>query len=240
MAKDPAFLFYPNDWLGGTIGMTFEEKGAYMELLMVQFNRGHMTSHMIAQTVGHLWDKIKDKFKEDDAGRFYNERLEYEVNRRKAFAESRRNNLSGKNQYSKKKANQDHIETHMNGHMTNICKSYDQHMENEIENRNEIKNVVIKGGMGGNDLSNELTPLEIGKAKEYIEITAQRKLTEQQITEYWKAYLIHSTGEFHLNRSKQLQHFRNWLKYQNNEKSKRNSKDAWKLDGSPDIEYDPL
>lgn len=233
MAKDPAFLFYPNDWLGGTIGMTFEEKGAYMELLMVQFNRGHMTSHMIAQTVGHLWDKIKDKFKEDDAGRFYNERLEYEVNRRKSFAESRRNNLSGKNQHSKKKNTQSHMETHMSGHMTS-------HMENEnlIEIRNPIN--TIKGGMGGNDLSNELTPLEIGKAKEYIEITAQRKLTEQQITEYWKAYLIHSTGEFHLNRSKQLQHFRNWLKYQNNEKSKRNSKDAWKLDGSPDIEYDPL
>ena len=46
MAKDPAFLFYPNDWLGGTIGMSFEEKGAYMELLIAQFNLGHMTSHM--------------------------------------------------------------------------------------------------------------------------------------------------------------------------------------------------
>jgi hypothetical protein len=57
--KDPAFLFYPNDWIGGTMGMTFEEKGAYMELLMMQFNRGHMTSHMIAQTVGQLWVKPK-------------------------------------------------------------------------------------------------------------------------------------------------------------------------------------
>ena len=27
MAKDPAFLFYPGDWLGGTMGMTLEEKG---------------------------------------------------------------------------------------------------------------------------------------------------------------------------------------------------------------------
>ena len=48
--KDPAFLFYPNDWIGGTMGMTFEEKGAYMELLILQFNRGHMTTHMI----GHM------------------------------------------------------------------------------------------------------------------------------------------------------------------------------------------
>lgn len=233
MAKDPAFLFYPNDWLGGTIGMTFEEKGAYMELLMVQFNRGHMTSHMIAQTVGHLWDKIKDKFKEDQSGCFYNERLEFEINKRKAFAESRRNNLYGKNQYSKNKPKKNHMDKHMVGHM-------DNHMENEIkiEIRDSIKD--IKGGMGGNEFSDELTALEVGKAKEYIEITAQRKLTDNQIAEYWKAYLIHSTGEFHLNRSKQLQHFRNWLKYQNNEKLKRNSKDAWKLDGSPDIEYDPL
>ena len=46
MGKDPAFLFYPNDYIGGTMGMTFEEKGAYMDVLMMQFNRGHMTEHM--------------------------------------------------------------------------------------------------------------------------------------------------------------------------------------------------
>ena len=68
MAKDPPFLFYPNDWIGGTMGMTFEEKGAYMELLMAQFNRGHMTTHMIGQIVGQHWDTIQDKFVQDDKG----------------------------------------------------------------------------------------------------------------------------------------------------------------------------
>ena len=34
MSKDPAFLFYPNDYLGGTMGMTFEMKGAYIDLLI--------------------------------------------------------------------------------------------------------------------------------------------------------------------------------------------------------------
>lgn len=70
--KDPAFLFYPNDYIGGTMGMTFEQKGAYMDLLMMQFNRGHMTNHMICQvlgqTGGQLWDTIKDKFILDDEG----------------------------------------------------------------------------------------------------------------------------------------------------------------------------
>jgi hypothetical protein len=128
--KDPAFLFYPNDWIGGTMGMTFEEKGAYMELLMMQFNRGHMTKHMIGQTVGQLWDNIKDKFVIDSEGLYYNERLEIEKEKRKAFTDSRRNNIKGQNQYSKK-------EGHKKGHMTS-------HMENENENENTIKKVFIK------------------------------------------------------------------------------------------------
>lgn len=126
MGKDPAFLFYPGDWLGGTLGMTFEEKGAYMELLMLQFNRGHMTKHMIGQTVGQLWVNIEDKFKVDDKGLYYNARLEEEQTKRKNYSDSRRNNVLGKNQYSKqpkKKA----------GHMT-------LHMENE--NENEDENVI--------------------------------------------------------------------------------------------------
>ena len=131
MAKDPAFLFYPNDWLGGTLGMTFEEKGAYLELLMLQFNRGHMTSHMIGQIVGQLWDKIKDKFVVDDQGLYYNVRLEVEVEKRKNYVESRKNNMSGKNQYTGKSGHMtSHKTSHMGGHT-------DGRMENENENVNE-------------------------------------------------------------------------------------------------------
>ena len=96
MAKDPAFLFYPNDWLGGTMGMTFEQKGAYMELLMLQFNRGHMTEHMIGQTVGQIWDGLKDKFQKDKDGLWFNERLEVEKTKRKSYVTSRLNNKTGK------------------------------------------------------------------------------------------------------------------------------------------------
>ena len=121
MAKDPAILFYPNDYIGGTMGMTFEEKGAYMELLMMQFNRGHMTEHMIGQTVGQLWDKIQDKFIKDENGLYFNKRFEDEKIKRQKFTDSRYNNRKGVNQYSKK-------DKKTVGHMTT-------HMENE--NRNE-------------------------------------------------------------------------------------------------------
>jgi uncharacterized protein YdaU (DUF1376 family) len=137
MAKDPAFLFYPGDWVGGTMGMTFEEKGAYMELLMLQFNRGHMSKHMMGQTVGQLLDKILDKFKEDDNGLWYNERLELEKDRRKNYTQSRFNNKKGTNQHSKKR-----------GHM-----SY--HMENENEN---YKYTIIKGEKFSENLNEVIFP----------------------------------------------------------------------------------
>lgn len=123
--KDPAFLFYPNDYIGGTMGMTFTQKGAYMEILMMQFNTGHMEGHMIGQLVGQLWDGIKKKFIQDDNGLWYNERLEIEQNKRKAYVASRSNNLEGKNQYSEKE--------NIIGHMTD-------HMEDRDRNENKDKN----------------------------------------------------------------------------------------------------
>ena len=125
MAKDPAFLFYPNDYIGGTMGMTFEEKGAYIELLMLQFNRGHMTSHMIGQLIGQLWESIKCKFVQDEQGLWYNIRLDQEKDKRMSFTQSRRNNIKGLNQ---------HTIGHMTSHMEDV---------NEDVNRNINKVKII-------------------------------------------------------------------------------------------------
>ncbi len=131
MGKDPAFLFYPGDWLGGTMGMTLEEKGAYIELLVLQFNRGHLTSHMIGQVVGQLWVTIEDKFRMDDKGLYFNERLEFEKNKRESFITTRKNNLLGKNQYSKEEKKKP---GHKGGQMTSL-------VENENRDRNKDKNI---------------------------------------------------------------------------------------------------
>lgn len=164
MSKDPAFLFYPNDWLGGTMGMTFEEKGAYMELLMMQFNRGHMTSHMIGQAVGQLWDKIQDKFIKDDNGLYYNDRLDIEIEKRRNFCNSRRNNKDGVNQHTKtnnKKVG--HMTSHMTGHMededVNINDNiYSQFYNEEILKANNDEDYlrIIKVLYGENDLGLKL------------------------------------------------------------------------------------
>ena len=187
MAKDPAFLFYPNDYLGGTLGMTFEEKGAYIELLMLQFNRGHMTSHMVGQTVGQIWVNIQDKFKVDTKGLFYNERLEMEQKKRKAFTGSRKNNLLGKNQHTKNDKKRGHMTSHM-----------------EYENENVNDNVIIS----------DITDFEIGKTIEFVRLSGGLLLTFEQVKNFWLAFIIHAEGEVHENASDKIQHFRNWLKKQ--------------------------
>lgn len=216
MAKDPAFLFYPNDWIGGTMGMSFEEKGAYIELLMMQFNRGHMTTHMIGQVVGQIWDKIKHKFVQDEQGNWYNERLEIEKEKRKNFTKSRRNNISGNNQHSKKKI----LSGHMDGHMTT-------HMENE--NVNENVNIIIKGKKYlKNDFGN-LPDQYIQSITEQMFFIKQKRIEKNKIHNLWEAFKLEKlTGDkFYNNESEVYQHFTNWIKtqkFENNEQKSHSEK----------------
>jgi len=100
--KDPAFLFYPGDWLGGTLGMTLKEKGAYMDLLIFQFNRGAFTEKQAIRLLSDelLWKELKFKF-ESKNDVYWNERLKYEKEKRIAFTESRRR--------SRLKSNEDNV-----------------------------------------------------------------------------------------------------------------------------------
>ena len=86
-SKDPAFLFYPGDWLGGTLTFTRPHKGAYMDLLMAQFNSGHLSVEdikvILKEDFETMWElKLKSKFITDENGLYYNERLEVEKEKR--------------------------------------------------------------------------------------------------------------------------------------------------------------
>ena len=91
--KDPAFLFYSQDFFMGTYGMTDAQVGQYIRLLCLQHTKGHLSEDIMAGTMGGALDvAIISKFKVDENGLFYNERLDQEVNRRKEYSNSRRNN----------------------------------------------------------------------------------------------------------------------------------------------------
>jgi len=92
MAKDPAFLFYFRDFLVSTDLMTFEEKGQYITLLCHMADKGRLADEDILSVcdVRALSQRLRNKFKVDENGLFYNQRLEEETNKRKSYCESRR------------------------------------------------------------------------------------------------------------------------------------------------------
>lgn len=128
MAKDPATLFYWNDWNSGTVTLSRFLKGCYMDILHAQFNSGHLSLDEIKTVLGgdfgQSWPILQKKFKQDSNGLFFNERLFTESVKRKSYTKSRRENLGEKSD------------------------EMSHHMENEIENRklkflNEL--ILFKG-----------------------------------------------------------------------------------------------
>ena len=130
--KDPAFLFYSSDFLSGTLLMSDEDVGKYIRLLCLQHQKGHLKEKDMLSICKTFNEEVFNKFTKDNEGNYYNERLEYESNKRKAYSESRRNNRK------KKEENKTYEED-----MKNICNTYEKHMGNENENIIINKNINI-------------------------------------------------------------------------------------------------
>ena len=81
MAKDPAFLFYPSDFLTGTMFMNNEQIGIYIRLLCSQHQHGGVIDKISFNSLVGNNEIIRSKFIEIDLG-FYNQRLANEMEKR--------------------------------------------------------------------------------------------------------------------------------------------------------------
>jgi uncharacterized protein YdaU (DUF1376 family) len=85
MPKVPSVEFYPDNYDGGVKFMTYEEKGRYMDLLMLQAHAYADGHHIPAYTFNDVCggsERVKAKFKVDENGDFYQERMELELNKK--------------------------------------------------------------------------------------------------------------------------------------------------------------
>ena len=90
--KDPAYLFYSSDFLTGCASLTMEERGQYITLLCLEHQLGRLSEKTIRLSVGSVSVDVLAKFKQDENGLLYNERLEIEIEKRSNFVDTRRNN----------------------------------------------------------------------------------------------------------------------------------------------------
>lgn len=73
-----SFPFEFEAWLAGTAFLTRREKGAYVDLLCYQADKGRMTLQNIKDILNgdfDCWEKLKSKFTEED-GMYFNKKLE--------------------------------------------------------------------------------------------------------------------------------------------------------------------
>lgn len=187
MAKDPAVLLYTSDFFVGTATMTNEQVGMYIRLLCLQHQQGHLSEKDMLSICKTYDDDVFRKFKIDDDGLFFNERMEKETNLRKAYSESRKKNASGAKTTKK--------QTHAKD-MKSTCKTYASHMEDEDVIVNEkiidIDNVDKENGRKKIDLQSErfdqfwsIYPKKVGKTaarKSWSKVSPNKELFSKIIS----------------------------------------------------------
>lgn len=201
MAKDPAFLFYSNDFLTGTYTMSDEQVGKYIRLLCLQHQKGELTEKDMLNVCKTYDEDIFSKFiKEGNI--YFNDRLRNESEKRKAYSESRKKNRENKNK---------------NKDMSNISKTYVSHMENENENvivnKKEIK-------PNSKNLDYQLNDTQIGSCIEYIKLTKQKTVSKDFINSLFAVFKQKTKDKFYNKEADLYSHFLNSLKYEKIEDEK--------------------
>ena len=150
--KDPAFLFYSSDFLTGVSDLTMEERGQYITLLCMQHQKGHLSEKTCRLILGlpnlSLAQDVMKKFKKDENGLYYNERLEQEVAKRAKSTEASRLNGTLGGRPKKEKEPDENLQVISR---LGFSKPRQNLGENENESVNANTNDLKKGGSGGND-----------------------------------------------------------------------------------------
>lgn len=97
--KEPAFPLYSQDFIIGCADLKWQDIGKYITLLCYQHQKGHLTDDVIKKLIGNFSPELKMKFVQDSEGRYYNEKLDGVLMKRKMHREKQSENV--KNRYTK-------------------------------------------------------------------------------------------------------------------------------------------
>lgn len=139
MAKDPAFLFYPGDYLRDTQTLSEKSQVAYDRIICEHMRNICISKKQLKFFTKRLTDDEIDELMfvlSEVEGGYQIEWVAESISKRKAYSESRRKNRKGNNEKD----------------MNNISKTYVKHMENEIEN----ENVIINGNKKENEKNEKI------------------------------------------------------------------------------------
>lgn len=145
---DPGFIFYPGDYLRDTQCLSEKSQVAYDRIMCEHMRNICISQQQLNFFIKRLNDEEKAELMftlTESEGGFQIKWVAESITKRRNYSESRRNNRKKPN-----KKNGLSYENHM--------KTYDEHMDNEIENENEDINKEKKKGVTG-ERKNKPEPL---------------------------------------------------------------------------------
>lgn len=93
--KDPAILFYFQDFLVGTEFMTDDEVGKYMRILCHLADKGSLSKNQLERICkGEIPETVMEKLKQNGDGKYYQERMKIEKEKRERHIEHQRENAN--------------------------------------------------------------------------------------------------------------------------------------------------
>lgn len=84
---DPGFTFYVDNFMAGTMFFSDEQVGRYVRAMCAQKIEGHLTLEQL-NTFAKGDERVLSKFVQDEAGLYYNKRLDKEIKKRAKFSKS--------------------------------------------------------------------------------------------------------------------------------------------------------
>lgn len=177
MSKDPAFLFYPGDYLRDTQTLSEKAQVAYDRIMCEHMRNICITQQQLNFFTKRLNNEEKEEIifllKKIDGG-FCIEWVADSIVQRRKYSESRRKNRKGKT--TKKE--------------DNISSTYDPHMENvnAIVNEIEVKDdIVIKNKINYNEILKLFnSTCALNSIKPVLKITKDRSVKIQNLINEYK------------------------------------------------------
>lgn len=149
MGKDPAFLFYSQDFITGTMFMPNEQIGIYIKLLCAQHQHGGFIEKDVFNDMTEGFDALRKKFIETDSG-FYNERLMNEMQKRKI--KSTNLSVNAKKRWAKEK----HHKSNAIASKKHMPTEDEDEDEDVIEIVNDLNNILNTKYMSGSRKTRDL------------------------------------------------------------------------------------
>ena len=210
--KDPAFLFYPNDFIIGTQFMSDEEIGKYIRILCAMHQHGRLSETQILGIChGILPASVRHKLQVDESGLFFNERLEAEIGKRRKFADNQ------KVKANKRWAGKSH------GNATASATAMPIINENENLNKVISKEGVIGGGFYKPEDFDILPDQYFQTSIEQMKIQKNISISREQVSQMWFIFKNQQLAgdKYYNSKSDVFRHFSNWIK---NQKFEQNGK----------------